>query len=182
MKTFQILTKAYGDKSLYHAHVLEVRKWFSGGRDSVKDDEHAVRPRSAITDQNIAKIRNMTGFPLTSVRNRDLNGLSRKDKPCIVTPNINVADGLANAAVSKLSRVELGNQNRVLLVWLPFPNGVKVKARDVKARGKVDGYANAKGISREMAPINRRFTTVPLNRNTLIHAKRNNFPLKPAAS
>ncbi|GFY68749.1 hypothetical protein TNIN_298181 [Trichonephila inaurata madagascariensis] len=99
----------------------------------------------------------------------------------MITPNINVADGLANEAAGKLSRVELGDQNRVLLVWLLFPNGVKVKPRDVKARGKVDVYANAKGISREMVPINCRFTTVPLNRNTSIHAKRNNFPLKSDA-
>ncbi|GFU39527.1 uncharacterized protein TNCV_857251 [Trichonephila clavipes] len=50
------------------------------------------------------------------------------------------------------------------------------------ARGKVAGYANAKGIGREMVPINRRSATILLNRNRSIHAKRNNFPLKPADS
>ncbi|GFU87624.1 ATP-dependent DNA helicase [Trichonephila clavipes] len=33
-----------------------------------------------------------------------------------------------------------------------------------------------------MVPINRRSTTVPLNRNRPIHVKRNNFPLKPVCS
>ncbi|GFX84640.1 ATP-dependent DNA helicase [Trichonephila clavipes] len=77
----------------------------------------------------------------------------------------------------KLSHVELYYQNRVLRVWFLFPNGA-----GVKARGKVAGYANAKGIGREMVPINRRSATVPLNRNRSINAKRNHFPLKPACS
>ncbi|GFW20757.1 hypothetical protein TNCV_1049781 [Trichonephila clavipes] len=37
------------------------------GRDSMEDDERAGHARSAITDQNIAKNRDMSGFPLTSV-------------------------------------------------------------------------------------------------------------------
>ncbi|GFU83649.1 ATP-dependent DNA helicase [Trichonephila clavipes] len=37
-------------------------------------------------------------------------------------------------------------------------------------------------FGREMVPINRRSATVPLNRNRSIHAKRNNFPMKPAPS
>ncbi|GFY34098.1 uncharacterized protein TNCV_4983011 [Trichonephila clavipes] len=46
----------------------------------------------------------------------------------------------------------------------------------VKARGKVAGYANAKGIGRKKAPINRRSATVPLNRNRSIHAKKKSPP------
>ncbi|GFY71206.1 ATP-dependent DNA helicase [Trichonephila inaurata madagascariensis] len=90
---------------------------------------------------------------------------------------MDVADGLTNGAVGKLSHVELGDQNRVLRVWLLFPNGA-----GAKARGKVAGYANSKGISREMVPINGRSATVPLNRNRSIHAKKNHFPLKLACS
>ncbi|GFY57155.1 ATP-dependent DNA helicase [Trichonephila inaurata madagascariensis] len=93
----------------------------------------------------------------------------------MITANIDVADGLANGDLSKLSHFALDDQNRALRVWLLFPNGV-----GVKVRGKVVGYANAKGIGGEMAPINRRYATVPLNLNRSIHAKRNNFPLKPA--
>ncbi|GFX46618.1 ATP-dependent DNA helicase [Trichonephila clavipes] len=86
----------------------------------------------------------------------DTGGLQYKiifvvDKPYMITANIDFADGLANGAVGKLSHFELDDQNRVLLVWLIFPNGVSVKARE-----KVSGYANAKGIGREIIPINRR--------------------------
>ncbi|GFT01523.1 hypothetical protein TNCV_270251 [Trichonephila clavipes] len=65
----------------------------------------------------------------------------------------------------------------IKLEFCVFPNG-----DGVKARGKVAGYANANRIGRQMIPLNRRSATVPLNRNRSIHAKRNNFPLKPACS
>ncbi|GFY38809.1 hypothetical protein TNIN_64661 [Trichonephila inaurata madagascariensis] len=77
-------------------------------------------------------------------------------------------------AVGKLSHV-VGDQNRVLRGFGSyFPKNV-----GVKTRGKVSGYAKAKGIVREMVPINRRSATIPLNRNRPIHAKRNHFRLKP---
>ncbi|GFW56841.1 ATP-dependent DNA helicase [Trichonephila clavipes] len=95
----------------------------------------------------------------------------------MITANIDVAIVLTNSAVGKFSHVELDDQNTVLRVLLLFPNRV-----GVKARGKVAGYANAKGIRREMVHINRRSATVSLNRNESIHAKRNNFQLKPAYS
>ncbi|GFX38942.1 ATP-dependent DNA helicase [Trichonephila clavipes] len=95
----------------------------------------------------------------------------------MITANIDVADGLASGAVGKLSHGELDDQNRVLRVWLLLPNG-----GGVEAQGKMVGYANAKGIGREMVPINRRSETVHLNRNKSIQAKRNNFPLKPDCS
>ncbi|GFY00350.1 hypothetical protein TNCV_1663891 [Trichonephila clavipes] len=56
-KTFQMLTKAYGDETLSRAHVFEWYKRFSGGRVRVEDDEPPGGPTSAITDQNIAEIR-----------------------------------------------------------------------------------------------------------------------------
>ncbi|GFY56719.1 uncharacterized protein TNIN_319161 [Trichonephila inaurata madagascariensis] len=95
----------------------------------------------------------------------------------MITVNIDIIDGLANEAVSKLSHIELDDQNRVLRDDLLFPNGV-----GVKTRGKVAGYANAEEIGRVMVKFNRRSATVPLNRNKLIHAKRNHFPLKPECS
>ncbi|GFV46696.1 protein GVQW3 [Trichonephila clavipes] len=61
-KTFQILIEAYGDETLSSAYVFEWYKRFSGGRVSAEDDEPAGHPRSAITDQNIAKMRDMSGF------------------------------------------------------------------------------------------------------------------------
>ncbi|GFY16342.1 hypothetical protein TNCV_2349871 [Trichonephila clavipes] len=82
----------------------------------------------------------------------------------MITANIEAADGLANGAVGKLLQVELGDQNRVLRIWHLFPNGF-----DVKARGKVAGHANAKGIGREMVPISQRSATVPLKRDIISH-------------
>ncbi|GFY47240.1 ATP-dependent DNA helicase [Trichonephila inaurata madagascariensis] len=80
------------------------------------------------------------------------------DKPYMITTNIDIADGLANGAVGKLSHFVLDDQNRVMRVWLLFPNG-----DGVKVLGKVVGYANAKGIGTEMDSINRKSATVPLN-------------------
>ncbi|GFY58739.1 hypothetical protein TNIN_31261 [Trichonephila inaurata madagascariensis] len=57
----------------------------------------------------------------------------------MITAIIDVADGLSIGAAGKLTLVELGDQNRVLRVWILFPNGV-----GVKAQGKVTGYANSK--------------------------------------
>ncbi|GFW75114.1 hypothetical protein TNCV_448191 [Trichonephila clavipes] len=62
-----ILAKAYEDETLSSAHVFEWYKRFSEGRSSEKDDEPAEHPMSGITDQNITKIRDMNGFPFTSV-------------------------------------------------------------------------------------------------------------------
>ncbi|GFT05050.1 hypothetical protein TNCV_531051 [Trichonephila clavipes] len=50
------------------AHEFEWYTRFSGGGGvSTEDDEPTGRPRSTITDQHIAKLRVMRGFPLTSV-------------------------------------------------------------------------------------------------------------------
>ncbi|GFV53105.1 hypothetical protein TNCV_4015181 [Trichonephila clavipes] len=45
---------------------FERHKRFSGGKESVEDYGRTGSPSSAITDKNIAKIRGMSGFPLTS--------------------------------------------------------------------------------------------------------------------
>ncbi|GFW86696.1 hypothetical protein TNCV_4334801 [Trichonephila clavipes] len=64
-KTFQILTEAYRNETLFREHVFEWYKKFSGGRVSVEDYKPAGHP--AITYQSIAKIHDMSEFPLTSV-------------------------------------------------------------------------------------------------------------------
>ncbi|GFU34028.1 hypothetical protein TNCV_639981 [Trichonephila clavipes] len=56
---YTLRLQAYGDETLSSAHVIEWYNRFSGGKVSVEDDEPAGRPRSAITDQNIAKIRDI---------------------------------------------------------------------------------------------------------------------------
>ncbi|GFU93548.1 hypothetical protein TNCV_947901 [Trichonephila clavipes] len=62
-----MLTEAYGDEILSRAHVFEWNMRFTGGTDSVEDDERAGCTRLVITHQNIVKIRDMGGFPMTSV-------------------------------------------------------------------------------------------------------------------
>ncbi|GFX58020.1 hypothetical protein TNCV_4047781 [Trichonephila clavipes] len=68
---------AYGDESLSCAHVFEWCKRFSGGKVSEKD-EPAGYPGSAIRDKNIAKIRDMSGFPLTSFVRQLINAITLK--------------------------------------------------------------------------------------------------------
>ena len=41
------------------AHVFEWHKWFSEGRESVKDDDRPGRPCTAVTDDNIEKVRDV---------------------------------------------------------------------------------------------------------------------------
>ncbi|GFU80246.1 hypothetical protein TNCV_3520231 [Trichonephila clavipes] len=65
-KTLKILTEVCGDEVLSRVSTC-ISKQFSREIDSVKDDEPVGSPKSAITDQNIAKIRDMRGFPYTSV-------------------------------------------------------------------------------------------------------------------
>ncbi|GFW19016.1 hypothetical protein TNCV_165291 [Trichonephila clavipes] len=80
VKTFQILTDAYGDEILSRAHVFEWHKWFSRKRDSVEDDEPAGCPpkKSTVTDLNNAEIRNMKGFPCTSMVRLLINATTLK--------------------------------------------------------------------------------------------------------
>ncbi|GFY24891.1 uncharacterized protein TNCV_2690821 [Trichonephila clavipes] len=47
-ETFQTLTKAYGDKILYCAHVFQWHKRFSGGRGNVEGDERAGHPNCQV--------------------------------------------------------------------------------------------------------------------------------------
>jgi len=56
-ETFQLLTEAYGEDCMPRARVLEWHKRFLEGRESLKDDDRPGRPRTAITDDNIEKVR-----------------------------------------------------------------------------------------------------------------------------
>jgi len=42
-----------------HAHVFERHKRFSEGRESFRDDDRPGRPRTAVTDDNIKKVRDV---------------------------------------------------------------------------------------------------------------------------
>ncbi|XP_042236972.1 protein GVQW3-like [Homarus americanus] len=58
-ETFQLLTEAYGEDCMSRARVFEWHKRFSEGRETVKDDDRPGRPRTAVTDDKIEKIRDM---------------------------------------------------------------------------------------------------------------------------
>jgi hypothetical protein len=58
-ETFQLLTEAYGEDCISCAHVFEWHKRFSEGRESVKDDDRPGRPRTALNDDNIEKVRHV---------------------------------------------------------------------------------------------------------------------------
>jgi uncharacterized cysteine cluster protein YcgN (CxxCxxCC family) len=57
METFQLLTETCAEDCLSHAFDFEWHKRFSEGRESVKDGDHACRPRTSITAKNIEKVR-----------------------------------------------------------------------------------------------------------------------------
>jgi transposase len=58
-ETFQLLTEAYGEDCVSRARVFEWHKRFSKGTESVKDDDRPGRPRKAVTDDNIEKVRDV---------------------------------------------------------------------------------------------------------------------------
>jgi histone-lysine N-methyltransferase SETMAR len=56
-ETFQLVTEVYGEDCMWRARVFEWHKRFSEGRESLKDDDRPGRPRTAVTDDNIEKVR-----------------------------------------------------------------------------------------------------------------------------
>jgi len=58
-ETFQLLTEAYGEDCMSRARVFEWYKRFSEGRESLKDDDRPRCSRTAVTDDNIEKVRDV---------------------------------------------------------------------------------------------------------------------------
>jgi len=58
-ETFQLLTEAHSEDCMSRARVFGWHKRFSEGRENVKDDDHPGRPRTAVTDDNIEKMRDV---------------------------------------------------------------------------------------------------------------------------
>ena len=58
-ETFQLLTEAYSEGCMSRARVSEWHKRFSEDRESVKDGDRPGRPRTAVTDDNIEKVRDV---------------------------------------------------------------------------------------------------------------------------
>ena len=96
----------------------------------------------------------------------------------LITTNIDVSDGLANGAIGRLVRIEY-NEDKIKRVWLDFPNSPKTGQ---EIRRKSAAYAQQHDISRLAVPILPRTSSIPLNNNKTIVAKRQHFPLIPACA
>ena len=55
----RLLTEAYDEDCMSRARVFESHKQFSDGRKSLKVDDRPCRSRTAITDDNIEKVRDV---------------------------------------------------------------------------------------------------------------------------
>ena len=84
------------------------------------------------------------------------------------------ADGLANGARGTLVYIEYNNENKIKRVWLEFPDSPKTGQ---KLRNKSAAYVLENNISRLAVPISTRTSSIPLNNNKTIVAKRQHFPL-----
>ncbi|XP_053596141.1 uncharacterized protein LOC103578666 [Microplitis demolitor] len=92
----------------------------------------------------------------------------------MITTNIDVSDGLANGAVGRLVYIEYNDDRDVKVVWLEFPNSLKIGQ---KIRRKVAGHVAAHQISKTAVPITRRSSTISLNNSKTINVKRSHLPL-----
>jgi hypothetical protein len=97
----------------------------------------------------------------------------------IITTNLNVSDGLANGAVGKLVHIETDETGIVTRVWLEFPDSPRTGQ---KIRTKAAAFVQANNISHTAVPIARRTSTIYLNKNKTISAKRNHLPLVSACA
>ena len=59
METFQLLTEAYGEDFMSRACVFKRHKRYSEGKERMKDNDRPGHPRTAVTDDNIEKMRDV---------------------------------------------------------------------------------------------------------------------------
>ncbi len=98
-------------------------------------------------------------------------------KHYLITTNISVVDGLANGAVGELVHIEY--QNRELIrIWLKFP----LQKIGEQIRKKAAVHISRHNYDPLAVPIGRRTSTVSLNKNKTVVARRNHFPLKQASA
>lgn len=109
-------------------------------------------------------------------------------QPYLITTNIDVADGLSNGTYGHLRLVERfdtttqsdeANSGDLKRLWFKFAGNAKIgqKARMVAAK-----YMQKKNIPKDLVPIAQRSSTVNLNNNRTITAKRKHFPITPACA
>ncbi|GFV40604.1 ATP-dependent DNA helicase [Trichonephila clavipes] len=94
------------------------------------------------------------------------------NKSYIIT-NIDVSDGLANGAVVKSCHIDVSDDGTATRVYLKFPESPKTGR---KWRRKVSAYTEQHNISRTAVRITRT-STVKMNNNNMIFARRSHLPL-----
>lgn len=109
-------------------------------------------------------------------------------QPYLITTNIDVADGLSNGTYGHLKFVERienitendnSNIGDVKRIWIKFSGNPRIGQNARKLAAK---YMQNKNIPGELVPIARRTSSIYLNNNRTIVAKRNHFPLTPACA
>lgn len=99
------------------------------------------------------------------------------DQPYMITTNIDVSDGLSNGTVGKLCQVDRNENGDITKIWMLFPKKVGQKINN-----KWKGYIRQKNINPSAVPITAHTSSIPLNNNKTIVAKRKHFPLLPACA
>lgn len=99
------------------------------------------------------------------------------DKYYMITTNIDLSDGLANGTVGKLCHVDRNENGDITKLWMLFPKKVGRKLRN-----KCRDYMRRHNINPFAVPITPRTSTIPLNNNKTIVAKRQHFPLLSACA
>lgn len=87
------------------------------------------------------------------------------NKSYILTPNIDLSDGLASGATEDLLHIEYNDAGEIGRIWLEFPGSTKT---GVKRRKKA------------AVPIDRRKSTISLVPNKTVVVKRNHVPIESA--
>ncbi|GFT03067.1 uvrD_C_2 domain-containing protein [Trichonephila clavipes] len=90
----------------------------------------------------------------------------------MITNNIDVADGLLNGTVGKLCYVDRDENHDIIRIWMKFP---KICAR--KRATKSRNISIRINLDDDAVPITPQTSSIPLNNNKTIIAKRKHFPL-----
>ncbi|KAG5864677.1 hypothetical protein JTB14_001608 [Gonioctena quinquepunctata] len=98
--------------------------------------------------------------------------VSVPNRPYMITTNIDVADGLSNGTVGILLYVESDENNEILRIWLKFP-----KNFGQKCLRKLRNHIARLNLDIDAVPISTQTSTIALNNNKTIVAKRKHFPL-----
>lgn len=97
----------------------------------------------------------------------------------MLTINVDVSDGLANGAMGKLVHIECDDAGEVTRIWLEFRDTPKIGE---KIRRKVSAYVQSNNICRTAVPFSQRTSSIPLNNNKTIIARRKHFPIVSACA